>query len=327
MAAPTQAWNDAAAATAALLPHQRRLRTAGVALLCLGCAMAVTSWAFVTAVLCLATGGLLLDNFGSWARACDRLVGRRTGCQAAGGGDPLCCAPLHLPALLVGALTFACLEAALAAVFLGIFGAYYRVLPLGAQPTHTSEYDATPGARAGRAYVSAALLATVLLPAAAVVPLALATRSVAALTRLAPGLFASPFAVMAAAEAAAAAAVAAGGGSGAGVLPLGRQGQQPSQPQLWRLVALAAPPQVLLYYGPPPAGAAGALAALTEPPPHMMVLSPPLPQQRPSTPVAYVGREGGGDAYVPVPPPTPPPTETTAGERACRDSASPGDKC
>lgn len=165
--------------------YQQLMFAAGVFLVFWGCLTACVSWAYCTAALSIAAGAVLIDSFRSMQRVQDRLVGRSPidSC-AAGSGDPLCCAPVHLEGLLAAAVSLAVVEATIGAMFTWFLweALYYK--PSSYYPNETSY-------RVVR-WVSFALVCTAACPIIALPVLAWTMNLEQRFKNLAPAIFGLP---------------------------------------------------------------------------------------------------------------------------------------
>ena len=93
--------------------HQQQLYGIGIALAALGCISICFTFNYISGALAIGSGALLCDTFLSMARLEAKLAKRTGGCAAPLGvnsGDRGCCAPFHLPAMLIATMVFAAID-------------------------------------------------------------------------------------------------------------------------------------------------------------------------------------------------------------------------
>ena len=110
-----------------------RLFSLGVAMVVLGTLAICFSFAFMSGVLSVASGAILVDTFYSAERLRGKLESRLGCCgerRAAEGEpaacDPSCCAPFHLRGLLIAQLFFASFEIIVWITFSALFGSGFQ---------------------------------------------------------------------------------------------------------------------------------------------------------------------------------------------------------
>ena len=102
------------------IKYQRYLAGKGITLCILGALIIASSFAYITASMCFAAGGVLIDNFWTVQRMRERLRRQWTGCQQ--NGDRTCCAGMHLQGVLSSGIALAALEFALGILFCIVAG-------------------------------------------------------------------------------------------------------------------------------------------------------------------------------------------------------------